>query len=48
MTVLVKKRDGRKEEFVPEKIVVSMIKTGAPRAMHVRSRMILKKVPATA
>lgn len=30
MTVLVKKRDGRKEEFVPEKIVVSIIKTGAP------------------
>lgn len=28
--VLVKKRDGRNEEFVPEKIVVSMIKSGAP------------------
>jgi transcriptional repressor NrdR len=28
--VLVKKRDGRKEEFIPEKIVVSLIKTGAP------------------
>ncbi len=28
--VTVKKRDGRKEPFVPEKIVVSMIKTGAP------------------
>jgi transcriptional regulator NrdR family protein len=28
--VMVKKRDGRKEPFVPEKIVVSMIKTGAP------------------
>jgi transcriptional repressor NrdR len=28
--VLVMKRDGRKEEFVPEKIVVSMIKSGAP------------------
>jgi transcriptional repressor NrdR len=27
---MVKKRDGRKEQFVPEKIVVSMIKTGAP------------------
>ena len=27
--VLVKKRDGRKVPFVPEKIVVSMIKTGA-------------------
>ncbi len=26
----VRKRDGRKEQFVPEKIVVSMIKTGAP------------------
>lgn len=29
MTV-VTKRDGRKEPFVPEKIVVSMVKTGAP------------------
>lgn len=28
--VQVRKRDGRKEPFVPEKIVVSMIKTGAP------------------
>jgi transcriptional repressor NrdR len=28
--IMVKKRDGRKEQFVPEKIVVSMIKTGAP------------------
>jgi transcriptional repressor NrdR len=28
--VLVKKRDGRKEVFVPEKIVVSAIKSGAP------------------
>lgn len=28
--VLVKKRDGRKEQFVPEKIAVSMMKTGAP------------------
>jgi transcriptional repressor NrdR len=28
--VLVKKRDGRKEQFVPEKIIVSMVKTGAP------------------
>jgi transcriptional repressor NrdR len=28
--VLVKKMDGRKEEFVPEKIIVSMVKTGAP------------------
>ena len=27
---MVKKRDGRKEQFVPEKIVVSVIKTGAP------------------
>ena len=30
MRVQVKKRDGRKEPFVPEKIVVSMVKTGAP------------------
>jgi transcriptional repressor NrdR len=28
--VKIKKRDGRKEEFVPEKIVVSSIKAGAP------------------
>ncbi|MDD1693235.1 MAG: ATPase [Methanoregula sp.] len=28
--IQVRKMDGRKELFVPEKIVVSMIKTGAP------------------
>jgi len=28
--VMVKKRDGRMEPFVPEKIVVSIVKTGAP------------------
>jgi len=28
--VFVKKRDGRKEEFVPEKIVTSIVKIGAP------------------
>jgi len=28
--IMVKKRDGRKETFVPEKIVVSAIKSGAP------------------
>jgi transcriptional repressor NrdR len=28
--LMVKKRDGRKEPFVPEKIVVSAIKSGAP------------------
>ncbi len=28
--ITVKKRDGRKEPFVTEKIVVSIIKTGAP------------------
>jgi transcriptional repressor NrdR len=28
--IQVRKMDGRKEPFVPEKIVVSMIKTGAP------------------
>jgi transcriptional regulator NrdR family protein len=28
--IYVTKRDGSKEEFVPEKIVVSIIKTGAP------------------
>ncbi|MFH0968304.1 MAG: ATP cone domain-containing protein [Methanobacteriota archaeon] len=28
--VLLKKRDGRKEPFVPEKIVLSVLKSGAP------------------
>ena len=28
--VVIKKRDGRKEQFVPEKIIVSAIKSGAP------------------
>jgi len=28
--IMLKKRDGRKEPFVPEKIVVSAIKSGAP------------------
>ena len=28
--LMIKKRDGRKESFVPEKIVVSAIKSGAP------------------
>lgn len=28
--ITVKKRDGRKESFVPEKIVASIVKTGAP------------------
>jgi hypothetical protein len=28
--IKIKKRDGRKEQFVPEKIVVSAIKSGAP------------------
>ena len=27
--VVIKKRDGRKEQFVPEKIIVSAIKSGA-------------------
>jgi transcriptional repressor NrdR len=27
--IMVKKRDGRKEVFIPEKIVVSAVKTGA-------------------
>ncbi|MEZ0394008.1 MAG: ATP cone domain-containing protein [Desulfurococcaceae archaeon] len=30
MPIYVVKRDGRKEEFMPEKIVVSIVKTGAP------------------
>jgi transcriptional repressor NrdR len=28
--IMVKKRDGRTEPFVPEKIVASIVKTGAP------------------
>jgi transcriptional repressor NrdR len=28
--IMVKKRDGRMEPFVPEKIVTSIVKTGAP------------------
>jgi len=28
--VMIQKRDGRKEQFMPEKIVVSMVKSGAP------------------
>ena len=28
--IMVKKRDGRKEQFVPEKIIVSAIKSGSP------------------
>jgi transcriptional repressor NrdR len=28
--IMLKKRDGRKEPFIPEKIIVSAIKTGAP------------------
>jgi transcriptional regulator NrdR family protein len=43
--VTVKKRDGRKEEFVPEKIVVSMIKTGAPADY---ARMIAKEIEKSA
>ncbi|MCC6003120.1 MAG: ATPase [Thermofilum sp.] len=30
MVIYVVKRDGRKEEFAPEKIVVSCLKAGAP------------------
>ncbi|MFA5347315.1 MAG: ATP cone domain-containing protein [Methanoregula sp.] len=28
--ILIKKQDGRKEPFIPEKIIVSAIKSGAP------------------
>ena len=28
--IMIKKRDGRKEPFIPEKIVVSAMKCGAP------------------
>jgi len=30
MSIVVVKRDGSKEEFIPEKIVVSCLKAGAP------------------
>jgi len=30
MPIVVIKRDGREEEFIPEKIVVSCLKSGAP------------------
>ena len=39
--VKVVKRDGRMEEFIPEKIVVSVLKAGAPPDV---ARMIAKKV----
>jgi transcriptional repressor NrdR len=43
--VMVKKRDGRKEPFIPEKIIVSAMKTGAtPDA----ARMIANEIGRTA
>jgi transcriptional repressor NrdR len=41
----VKKRDGRKEVFIPEKIVVSAVKTGAtPEIARVVSQEISKGI----
>lgn len=39
--IMLKKRDGRKEQFVPEKIIVSAIKSGAPPDV---ARMIAQEV----
>ena len=41
MPKIVIKKDGRKEEFIPEKIVVSAIKTGATPQ---KARKIAKKI----
>jgi len=41
MPKFVIKKDGRKEEFIPEKIVVSAVKSGAPPE---EARKIAKKV----
>jgi len=43
--VKVTKRDGRVEEFIPEKIVVSAVKTGAPVDL---ARQIARDVEKTA
>ena len=45
MKAVVTKRDGRVEPFVPEKIVVSMVKTGAPAAY---ARTIAQDIEKTA
>ena len=42
--IKVTKRDGRVEEFIPEKIVVSAVKTGAPVDL---ARQIAKEVEKT-
>ncbi len=39
--MIIKKRDGKKEQFIPEKIVVSSIKAGAPPEV---AREIVKKI----
>jgi len=41
MPKIVIKKDGRKEEFIPEKIVVAAIKSGAPPS---KAREIAEKV----
>lgn len=41
--MIIKKRDGKKERFIPEKIVVSSIKAGAPPEV---AREIAKKIEA--
>lgn len=43
--IMVKKRDGRKELFIPEKIVVSAIKSGAPPDV---ARIIAEDIERTA
>jgi len=39
----IKKRDGKKEQFIPEKIVVSSLKAGAPAEV---AREIAEKIEA--
>jgi len=41
--MIIKKRDGKKEQFIPEKIVVSSLKAGAPAEV---AREIAEKIEA--
>jgi len=41
--IIIKKRDGKKEQFIPEKIVVSSIKAGVPPGV---ARELAKKIEA--
>lgn len=48
MVLYVGKRDGTKEEFVPEKIVVSLVKTGAQPDYARALQKTLSEVPGMA